>query len=103
LRAAGIEEVADSILATFVDDSPVRMSQLEEAVAARDADAILSAAHAFKSGASTIRATLLAELLQDTEDAARRGRRELIGMLEQIRTEYAAVRRQLTTLLHNAA
>lgn len=103
LRAGGIEDVANSLLATFLDDSPVRMSHLQEAITARDPKTILSAAHAFKSGAATIRATILAELLNDAEVAARSGRHELTGMLERIRIEYAAVRRQLTTLLYNAA
>jgi HPt (histidine-containing phosphotransfer) domain-containing protein len=101
LREADIEDVAESLLGTFLVDSRVRMGALEEAVAAQHPKAIESAAHAFKSGAGTIRANTLAQLLRDVEDAARRGRRELtVNMLEQVRIEYTAVRRQLATLLN---
>jgi HPt (histidine-containing phosphotransfer) domain-containing protein len=103
LRDADIEEMVESLLATFLTDSAGRVSALEHAVAAQDPKSIESAAHAFKSGAGTIRATRLAELLRDVEDAARAGRSgSTKGMIDQVRLEYAAVCFQLDALLHNA-
>ena len=100
LREADIENIVESLLATFLDDSSVQLTALERAVAAQDATAIESAAHAFKSGAGTIRANTLANLLRDAENAARRGQCDSMrDMLEQVSVEYAAVRYQLEELL----
>ena len=61
-----------------------------------NAKAVESAAHAFKSGAGTIRATLLADGLGQAEATGRAGNVEsMIGLLEQIRREYLAVVREL--------
>jgi HPt (histidine-containing phosphotransfer) domain-containing protein len=104
LREADIEDMVESLLAMFLTDSPERLIALEDAVAVQNAEAIESAAHAFKSGAGAIRATGLAHLLRDAEEAARAGRSESSSqMLEQVRVEYAAVRHQLEALLNKTA
>jgi len=99
LREADIEEMVDTLLGTFLEDSPERLTALEHAIEHGDAPAIESAAHAFKSGAGTIRATHLAELLRLAENGARNGQPDSSGLLEQVRVEYAAVRRQLEATL----
>lgn len=99
LREADIEEMVDTLLGTFLEDSPKRLTALEHAVESGDAPAIERAAHAFKSGAGTIRATHLAELLRLAEVGARNGQPDSTDLLEQVRVEYAAVRRQLEASL----
>jgi HPt (histidine-containing phosphotransfer) domain-containing protein len=92
LREAGVEDIIETLLQTFVLDAPARFAALEQAVKDKSAKAIESAAHAFKSGAGTIRATLLAEGLGQAEATGRRGNLEsMTGLLEQIRHEYLAV------------
>lgn len=105
LREADIEEMVDTLLRTFLDDAHIRVAALENAVKGGNAKTIESAAHAFKSGAGTIRATRLADLLKEVEDAARtNGETPLSGdVLDQMRTEYAAVRLELETMLGNAS
>jgi HPt (histidine-containing phosphotransfer) domain-containing protein len=99
LRDAGIEDMIGTLLATFVEDSPLRFAALEQAVQQGNSKAIESAAHAFKSGAGTIRATFLADGLAATEATARAGKLEPVAaLLEQIRNEYLAVVRQLETV-----
>jgi HPt (histidine-containing phosphotransfer) domain-containing protein len=96
LREGGVEEMLGILLDTFVEDCPGRLAALEQAVGGGDAKMIESAAHAFKSGAGTVRATILAECLRQLEAAGRSGELASVGgLLEQIRTECLAVVREL--------
>lgn len=103
LREAGIEEMVGALLKTFVEDSPGRMAALELALNEGDAEQVRSAAHAFKSGAGTIRANLLAAHLQEMEETGRAGGLEAATLLiGQIRDEYLAVQRELATTIADA-
>ncbi len=96
LELGGVVEIMDDILDTFAHDSPARMEALRAAVASGDARTIERAAHAFKSGASTIRARPLADLLQGLERDARAGTLDdAVSMLARIEQAFAAVQRQL--------
>jgi HPt (histidine-containing phosphotransfer) domain-containing protein len=100
LREHGVEEVMGALLSTFVQDAPGRFADLEHAVRGGNAKDIESAAHAFKSGAGTIRATILSDGLGEAEAAGRTGNLESItGLLEQIRGEYLGVVRELEATL----
>lgn len=89
-----------TLLATFAEDAPARFAALEQAVESGDAKAIQAAAHAFKSGAGTIHATVLAAALANAENAAHGGRLESItDLIEQIRSEHHAVLRELEAIL----
>ena len=88
------------LLATFVEDAPGRFAALERAAASGDAKAIETAAHAYKSGAGTIHATVLAAALANAENAARGGHLEAItALIEQIRGEHHAVLLELEPIL----
>ena len=101
LREAGVEDIIATLLHTFVQDAPGRFAALEQAVKEGSAKAVESAAHAFKSGAGTIRATVLAEGLAQAEATGRRGNLEsMTGLLEQIRHEYLAVVSELEATPH---
>ena len=103
LREAGVEEMVEALLQTFLEDCPGRFAALEKAVQEGDAKAIESAAHAFKSGSGTIRASVLAERLGFLEAAARAGNLEsIVVLLDQIRAEHLAVLRELRTTLYQA-
>lgn len=89
-----------TLLNTFVEDAPARFTALEQAVQRSDAKAIQTAAHAFKSGAGTIHATVLAAALANAENTARAGHLEPIAeLIEQIRREHQAVLRELEAIL----
>jgi len=88
------------LLATFVEDAPLRFAALERAVAGGDSKAIESAAHAYKSGAGTIHASVLAAELASAENSARGGHLEAItGLIEQVRDEHHAVLLELEAIL----
>ncbi|HMG01055.1 MAG TPA: Hpt domain-containing protein [Gemmatimonadaceae bacterium] len=89
-----------ALLTTFVEDAPVRFAALEQAAQSDDAKAIETAAHAFKSGAGTVHATVLATALANAESAARGGHLEAITeLIEQIRREHHAVLGELEAFL----
>jgi CheY-like chemotaxis protein/HPt (histidine-containing phosphotransfer) domain-containing protein len=92
MREVGVEAVVDSAVALFVRDAPIRMDGIRAALAAQDGTAIDRSAHAFKSGAGSIRAVALAALLAEIEHLAEKqdvpGACALAGKLE---AEYDAV------------
>jgi len=92
--------MAGTLLATFTQDCPARFLTLEQAVRRGNAKEIESAAHAFKSGAGTVRATFLAAALSDVEAAARTAKLNSIpALLEVVRAEHLAVLGELETRL----
>ena len=96
LREAGVEEMVGDLLETFRQDAPARLAALEDAVRGGDPATVQKAAHAFKSGAGTVRATALADMLARAEAAGRTNRLESLGeLMEQIRAEYLAVLHEL--------
>ena len=82
-----------------MEDAPARFAALEQAVKEGNAKAVESAAHAFKSSAGTIRATILAEELGQAEAIGRAGNLEsMAGLLERIRHEFLAVVSELEAM-----
>jgi CheY-like chemotaxis protein/HPt (histidine-containing phosphotransfer) domain-containing protein len=92
MREAGIEETVGTILGVFQEDAPARMGALEKAIEAGNATEIRMAAHAFKSAASTVRATDLAELLNQLEQAGASGDvAQAVALVPHARAEHEAV------------
>jgi HPt (histidine-containing phosphotransfer) domain-containing protein len=95
-----VDEMLGPLLTTFLEDAPARFAALEKAVQSGDAKAIEIAAHAFKSGAGTIHATVLAAALANAETAARGGNMETItGLFGEIRSEHFAALLELQAIL----
>jgi len=85
LREAGIEDIFEKMVRTFIDDTPRRIDALESACASGAAADIRAAAHAFKSSALTLGAFSLGELLKQTELAALDGQVDVArGLLPEI-------------------
>jgi HPt (histidine-containing phosphotransfer) domain-containing protein len=84
--------VVDAAVALFVRDAPDRMDAVRTAIAAADAGRIDTAAHAFKSGAGSIRAVRLAALLGEIEARAEAADIETARALApKLEAEYDAV------------
>lgn len=93
MSEAGVEDDGtDTIIRLFMRDAPERLQAIEQAAAARDAEAIRTSAHAFKSAAASIQARALADRLEAMESAAASGAvDEAVGMIGQLRAEHEAV------------
>jgi PAS domain S-box-containing protein len=104
LRDAGAEDALGAVLTVFVGDAPIRMAVIDDAITARDMDRIARGAHAYKSSAGTIRAAVLAELLQDLERTAKIGDiTGIIALRDRIITAHEAALAQLRAWLASQA
>jgi HPt (histidine-containing phosphotransfer) domain-containing protein len=74
LREAGAGDALPGILDAFARTVPERLAALTEALATGDPQRVSRAAHAFKSGAVTVRARALSALLQRVELDGKDGR-----------------------------
>jgi two-component system, sensor histidine kinase and response regulator len=92
MRDAGVEEVVDTTVDIYMEESPVIFAALEAAVTAGDSDGARRRAHSLKSSSGNIRANRLYQLLQAMEmlgrDADPEGAR---SALPELRAEFDAV------------
>lgn len=92
MEESGLDDLADELVQTFVDDAPVRMEAVEAACNEGDPVAIRTAAHPFKSAAATVHARRLAGLLQEIETAGRTGNAAAASdLLPRLRREHEAI------------
>jgi signal transduction histidine kinase/CheY-like chemotaxis protein len=82
-RSAGIIHKMDDIVDTFLEESGVEFSALEEALSRNDLKAVSAVAHKMKSGAAALHVRRLAKLLQTIELSAS-GRSETREDLQQL-------------------
>ena len=75
------EDFASELVATFLDEGPTMLAELQEAIARGDADGFRRAAHSVKSNANVFGATALAELAR---------RLELAGLSDNAQSDRAA-------------
>ncbi len=71
-----MEDQFAMLVETFLQDSAVRMDEIDAALAAGDADALRSAAHSFKGSSSNLGLSSLADLLFKLETMGREGSTE---------------------------
>ena len=106
LRALGGEddpELFIELIQIFLDDTPQRMTQMAEALAGNDGEAIGQAAHALKSSCATLGALILADLFKKIELAGKEldveRARSLVARTEE---EYARVETELRSEMRQA-
>ena len=94
-----IRQFIRHILAGSAEEVEAWRERLEKAVSEGRADGIRQAAHAFKSAAGTIRATVLASLLEGMERAAKEGdAAEAARRLPDVKRAHAAAMAQLNSI-----
>ena len=97
MRASGIEEIVRPMLELFAQEAPKGMVSLSSAMAAKNLDEVVRAAHSLKSSAGNIRAKEFADLLQRLEVAAgRQDDAEVTHLFEAVGLAYNAVLQQLS-------
>ncbi len=97
LQRPGQEGFLKKIATVFLNDAQVRVAEIERAVQANEAEAVVMAAHALKGSCSYLGAHGLGELCRALELQAQGG--ELQGgsrAVEEIRNELTAVSAILT-------
>jgi HPt (histidine-containing phosphotransfer) domain-containing protein len=69
----GDEELLREIVGLFLEDCPRMVGDLDEALAARDEEAVRRAAHTLKGSVAVIGARALADAAKEVEERARAG------------------------------
>jgi signal transduction histidine kinase/CheY-like chemotaxis protein len=69
-RLAGDQQLMTTLIGLFLGDGPVRLGQIQDAVAARDLEAIRRGAHALKGAAANLSAAAVVECAVALEAAA---------------------------------
>ena len=92
LREGGVEDMLETLVASFLHDAQDRVAAIEDAVRAGDAERIRQVAHAYKSSAAQLGAHGLAEALQSLELAGRGGdRAAAAGLIGVVQREHQSV------------
>jgi len=99
LRELGGEEdpgLFAELVEIFLDDTPQRMQQIQDAIENDDAEALGAAAHALKSSCANLGALALADLFKELEFAGRDQDLDRAGPLVRRSTEeYGRVEEEL--------
>jgi CheY-like chemotaxis protein len=91
-RLSGDVELMDEVIHLFLEDCPVRLERIRDAVTRRDAGDVRREAHAIKGGASNLSATRLAEAASALEQAA------ADSDMDAVSTAWCAVEDEATAL-----
>ncbi|QBE67083.1 response regulator [Pseudoduganella lutea] len=93
------EVLVQRVLHAFIDDTPIRLASLHEAIATSNAGALRKAAHSLKSSSANVGADMLAQLSREMEQLGRTdttsGAAALLSTMER---EFTAVRDTLTSI-----
>ena len=90
------------LIAIYLSSAPEFEMQIENAIAATDSDALVKAAHTFKSSAANIGADLLADICRQLEDYGDKNHvSKAAKLLAEMKTESERVTAALEELLEN--
>ena len=83
----------ETLINTFVMDSSSKITELADAIAANDADALRKVAHSLKGSSSNICAGALSEFARQLEFMGKEGSTDgAAGILESLKSEFDNVR-----------
>ncbi len=92
LQQPGKPDIVATVVNYYLEDAPVMMSALEQALAASNPDDVRGVAHRLKTGSASVGAVRLATLCRELEALGRCGETTPMGeVVAQIREEYVRV------------
>jgi HPt (histidine-containing phosphotransfer) domain-containing protein len=80
-RLDGDEELAGEILALFIEDAPLQLSELDSALTAHSLEQVARVAHTIKGAAANIGGLRVEQAARALEAAARAGSEHAVGEL----------------------
>ncbi|MES2150274.1 MAG: response regulator [Pseudomonadota bacterium] len=94
------DALVHKVVAAYVDDTPLHLSTLRQAIVQIDAGGLRKAAHSLKSSSANVGAEALAQLCKDMEQLGRADSTEgASGILTNMEHEFQAVRHSLSAIL----
>src|SRR5688572_11898680 len=88
----------NELIDTFLEDTPMQIQQMKDALIKKDAESFRRAAHTIKSNAATFGATELANLARELEGMGRENKLEIGNSLQFIEEAFQNVKKQLIEL-----
>lgn len=89
-------EFLEKLISIYISSTPAFQTQIENAIQTGDSDALVKAAHTFKSSATNIGAESLASICQQMEEYGAKS--ELIRAAELLEKMHSESRRVITAL-----
>lgn len=88
------------IIGIFLEDTPRRIAELEQSLAAREQAKFIRAAHSIKGSSSNLGAVALRDVAEQLEHRSKNdGLGEVAGLLDSLKSEFAHAQAALTALL----
>jgi HPt (histidine-containing phosphotransfer) domain-containing protein len=98
-QTGGDADLRTEIIEMFLEDCPVRVREIREAVTGKDARALVASAHALKGSAAYLSASIVRERAADLERA---GREQNLDAAPALLTALDAAVAELLSELRNA-
>jgi HPt (histidine-containing phosphotransfer) domain-containing protein len=89
------EDFIDELIDAFLEDAPKMISDMEGALASKDAESFRRNAHSLKSNANTFGAVELGALARELEIMGRENNFEVGNRLEVLKESFAQAAREL--------
>ena len=94
------DEFLREITGIFLEDTPLRIAELEESLTAGDISRFTRAAHSIKGSSANLGATLLRQVAEKLEHESRtKGLAAAATLLEQLKAEFARAKGELDSLV----
>ncbi len=95
------EEIVRDLVATYLEDTPRLLAQMDEAVIQDDLPTLIRAVHSMKSSSAQVGALTLSSLCKHIEKHGKEEKREDVAKrCEQVHAEFARVDRTLRQMFH---
>jgi len=98
LKEATGADFIHELINTFLEDAPLQIRQMKDALANQDAESFKRAAHTVKSNAATFGANQLADLARELESMGRENNLNIGNRLEVMEEAFNQVKNQLNVL-----
>jgi HPt (histidine-containing phosphotransfer) domain-containing protein len=88
------------IIGIFLEDTPLRIAEIDQSLAAGDAPTFVRAAHTIKGASSNVGAAALRAVAEQLEQHAKKdGLVEVATLIAELKTEFASARTALNALI----
>ena len=93
------DEFLREIVGLFLDDTPRRIAELDQSLAAGDNVTFIRAAHSIKGSSSNLGAAALRAVAEKLEHHSRSGLAGLAPLIAEVKTEFARAQAELNKLV----
>lgn len=94
------DEFLREIIAIYLEDTPLRLAELDQSLASGDTPRFTRAAHSIKGSSANLGAALVRSTAEKLEhQSARQGLADVAALLAAVKTEFGRARDELTKYL----